>query len=223
MWRWCETPVSCVNIGLPTLTHSLLEPLAELVRARCLIDAGCRLLIIDSSHGACQAARDLLHTLKRDQLKKGDTAAPLQVIVGNVASFAAASYLLEDGESCLGLGVGFVNHSISLQILSGGDNGQLWPDGLKVGIGPGSIWLVRVSRSFQVISYLIHTLPSTTRRVTGTGVPQLTAVREVCRAVADKKAPVPVIADGGMRTSGDIAKVLAVGASAVMLGSMLAG
>ena len=74
-------------------------------------------------------------------------------------------------------------------------------DAVKVGIGPGSI--------------------CTTRIVAGVGVPQLTAILEVaarCRA-----AGVPVIADGGIRSSGDLAKAIAAGADAVMLGSMFAG
>lgn len=74
-------------------------------------------------------------------------------------------------------------------------------DGIKVGIGPGSI--------------------CTTRIVSGVGVPQLSAIMEVISVA--KKAKVPVIADGGMRTSGDIAKALGAGASTVMLGNMLAG
>lgn len=74
-------------------------------------------------------------------------------------------------------------------------------DGIKVGIGPGSI--------------------CTTRIVSGVGVPQLSAIMEVV-AIAKKKG-IPVIADGGMRTSGDIAKALGAGASVVMLGNMLAG
>ncbi|MBX3593303.1 IMP dehydrogenase [Sphingomonas sp.] len=74
-------------------------------------------------------------------------------------------------------------------------------DGVKVGIGPGSI--------------------CTTRVVAGVGVPQLTAVMDAASEAA--KADVPVIADGGLRTSGDLAKALAAGASTCMVGSLLAG
>ena len=74
-------------------------------------------------------------------------------------------------------------------------------DGVKVGIGPGSI--------------------CTTRIVTGIGVPQITAVANVTEAL--KKSNIPVISDGGIRYSGDIAKVLATGADSVMIGSLFAG
>ncbi|HMT47549.1 MAG TPA: IMP dehydrogenase [Novosphingobium sp.] len=74
-------------------------------------------------------------------------------------------------------------------------------DAVKVGIGPGSI--------------------CTTRVVAGVGVPQLTAIMEAARAA--RESGVPIIADGGLRTSGDAAKALAAGASTIMVGSMLAG
>ena len=74
-------------------------------------------------------------------------------------------------------------------------------DGLKVGIGPGSI--------------------CTTRVVTGAGVPQLTAVMEAARAA--RGADVPIIADGGIKFSGDVTKAIAAGASTVMIGSLFAG
>src|SRR6202142_2210850 len=74
-------------------------------------------------------------------------------------------------------------------------------DAIKVGIGPGSI--------------------CTTRVVTGAGVPQITAIAEAARAA--KGSGVPLIADGGIKYSGDISKAIAAGASAVMIGSLFAG
>jgi IMP dehydrogenase len=74
-------------------------------------------------------------------------------------------------------------------------------DGLKVGIGPGSI--------------------CTTRVISGAGVPQITAIMEAWRAA--KGTGVPLIADGGIKFSGDITKAIAAGASTVMIGSLLAG
>ncbi len=99
-------------------------------------------------------------------------ASDIPVVAGNVGTFDGAKALVEAGA-----------------------------DGVKVGIGPGSI--------------------CTTRIVTGCGVPQLTAVLEACKAT--QPAGVPVIADGGIKQSGDIVKALAAGASTVMLGSLLAG
>ena len=74
-------------------------------------------------------------------------------------------------------------------------------DAVKVGIGPGSI--------------------CTTRVVTGAGMPQITAIIETCRACG--KRDIPVIADGGIKYSGDVAKAIAAGADSVMIGSLLAG
>ena len=74
-------------------------------------------------------------------------------------------------------------------------------DAIKVGIGPGSI--------------------CTTRIVSGVGVPQLTAIYEVKKAIKNSK--IPIIADGGIRYSGDIAKAIAAGADSVMIGGLFAG
>ena len=96
----------------------------------------------------------------------------LDVVVGNIATGEAAQYLVKAGA-----------------------------DGVKVGIGPGSI--------------------CTTRVIAGVGVPQLSAVYDVAKAL--EGTGVPLIADGGIRYSGDIVKALAAGAYSVMLGGMLAG
>jgi IMP dehydrogenase len=95
-----------------------------------------------------------------------------QVIGGNIASAAAAKALVDHGA-----------------------------DGVKVGIGPGSI--------------------CTTRIVAGVGVPQITAIANVAKGLA--KTDVPLIADGGIRYSGDISKAIAAGAHAIMIGSLFAG
>ena len=106
------------------------------------------------------------------RLKSDPAAAHVDIIGGNVATRAGAQALVEAGA-----------------------------DGVKVGVGPGSI--------------------CTTRVVAGVGVPQVTAIYEA--SLACKAAGVPVIGDGGLQYSGDIAKALVAGADTVMLGSLLAG
>jgi IMP dehydrogenase len=96
----------------------------------------------------------------------------VDIVAGNVATFEGACDLL-----------------------------QLGVDGVKVGIGPGSI--------------------CTTRVVTGAGVPQITAVSECARAA--RNSGVPIVSDGGIKFSGDIAKAIAAGAHSVMIGSLFAG
>lgn len=83
------------------------------------------------------------------------------------------------------------------------DLAEAGADAIKVGIGPGSI--------------------CTTRIVTGFGVPQLTAIMDSLRGIQDSGRDVPLIADGGIRTSGDIVKALAAGADTIMIGSLFAG
>ena len=132
-------------------------------RVKALADAGVDAVVLDSAHGHSKGVIDALKAVK--------AAFPaLDVVVGNIATAAAAKDLIAAGA-----------------------------DGLKVGIGPGSI--------------------CTTRIVAGVGMPQLTAIANV----ADVAGNIPVIADGGLRYSGDVVKALAAGASCVMCGSMFAG
>mgnify|MGYP005621409757 CR=1 FL=1 len=135
------------------------------VRAEALVNAGVDAVIIDTAHGHTKGVVTVLKEVKAK-------FPNLEVVVGNIATAAAAKYLVEAGA-----------------------------DAVKVGIGPGSI--------------------CTTRIVAGVGSPQFSAVLEVAAAI--KGSGVPVIADGGIRYTGDIPKAIAAGADAVMLGSLLAG
>ena len=136
-----------------------------LERAQALVDAGVDAIVIDTAHGHSAGVVGKLHEVK--------SAFPeLDVVVGNVATGAAAKYLYDNGA-----------------------------DGVKVGIGPGSL--------------------CTTRVVAGVGVPQLSAVYDVFSVLKD--TDVPLIADGGLRYSGDIVKALAAGGNCCMIGSLVAG
>jgi IMP dehydrogenase len=134
-------------------------------RVNALVVAGVDAVIVDTAHGHTKGVIDTLKSIKSKHKN-------LDVVVGNIATAAAAKLLLKAGA-----------------------------DGLKVGIGPGSI--------------------CTTRVVAGVGVPQLSAVMMVAHAV--KGSGIPVIADGGIRYTGDIVKAISAGADSVMLGSLLAG
>jgi IMP dehydrogenase len=140
-------------------TGDFLERAAELVKAK------ADLLVVDTAHGHSTRVLTAVEKLKA-------SFPEVDLVAGNVATFAGACDLL-----------------------------QLGVDGVKVGIGPGSI--------------------CTTRVVTGAGVPQITAIAECARAAA--QSGVPVIADGGIKFSGDVSKAIAAGASSVMLGSLFAG
>jgi IMP dehydrogenase len=136
-----------------------------LERVEALSNASVDAIIIDTAHGHTKGVVEVL--------KKVKSAFPnLDIVVGNIATAAAAQALIDAGA-----------------------------DAVKVGIGPGSI--------------------CTTRVVAGIGVPQLTAVMDV--AEVTNKNNIPLIADGGIRYSGDIVKAFAGGASTVMLGSIIAG
>ncbi len=134
-------------------------------RVEALSNASVDAIIIDTAHGHTKGVVEVL--------KKVKSAFPnLDIVVGNIATAAAAQALIDAGA-----------------------------DAVKVGIGPGSI--------------------CTTRVVAGIGVPQLTAIMDV--AEVTNKHNIPLIADGGIRYSGDIVKAFAGGASTVMLGSIIAG
>ncbi|WP_270088062.1 IMP dehydrogenase [Sphingobacterium sp. SYP-B4668] len=134
-------------------------------RVDALVKAGVDVVTIDTAHGHSKGVIDKLKLVKSQ-------FPELQVIVGNIATGAAATALAEAGA-----------------------------DAVKVGIGPGSI--------------------CTTRIIAGVGVPQLYAVYEVAKAL--KGTGVPLIADGGIKQTGDIAKAIAAGASTIMAGSLFAG
>lgn len=134
-------------------------------RIEALKNAGVDVISIDTAHGHSKGVIDTAKKVKRKYPE-------LELVVGNVATGAAAKALAAAGA-----------------------------DAVKVGVGPGSI--------------------CTTRVVAGVGLPQLSAVYESAKAL--KGSGVMVIADGGIRFSGDIVKALAAGADSVMIGSLLAG
>lgn len=134
-------------------------------RLEALVTAGADAVVIDTAHGHSKGVVE--------KLREAKAAFPhIDIVVGNVATAAAAKLLVENGA-----------------------------DAVKVGIGPGSI--------------------CTTRVVAGVGVPQLSAVYDVFSVLKDTE--VPLIADGGLRYSGDVVKALAAGGSSVMVGSLVAG
>ena len=134
-------------------------------RMQALVNAGADAIVIDTAHGHSKGVIDKLREAKA-------SFPQIDIVVGNIATGAAAKMLVENGA-----------------------------DAVKVGIGPGSI--------------------CTTRVVAGVGVPQLSAVYDVYKAL--QGTGVPLIADGGLRYSGDIVKALAAGGSCVMIGSLVAG
>lgn len=136
-----------------------------LERVKALVDAEVDVITLDTAHGHSQGVINELKKIKKSFPK-------LDVIVGNVATGAAAKALVDAGA-----------------------------DAVKVGVGPGSI--------------------CTTRIIAGIGVPQLTAIMESAAAI--QGSGVPVIADGGIRYSGDLVKAIVAGASSIMAGSLFAG
>ncbi len=134
-------------------------------RMQALVEAGADAIVIDTAHGHSKYVIEKLVEAKA-------SFPGVDIVVGNVATGAAAKMLADNGA-----------------------------DAVKVGIGPGSI--------------------CTTRVVAGVGVPQLSAIYDVYTAL--KGTGVPLIADGGLRYSGDVVKAIAAGGTCVMIGSLVAG
>lgn len=134
-------------------------------RIAALVEAGVDAIVIDTAHG---------HSLSVvEKLKEAKASFPeIDIVVGNIATGAAAKMLIDAGA-----------------------------DAVKVGIGPGSI--------------------CTTRVIAGIGVPQVSAIYNVACAI--RGSGVPIIADGGLRYSGDVVKALAAGGNSVMFGSLVVG
>ncbi len=133
-------------------------------RAKCLIEKGVDILVVDSAHGH---SANVIETVK--EIKK---RWEIDVIAGNVATREGCTDLIRAGANAV-----------------------------KVGIGPGSI--------------------CTTRVISGVGVPQVSAIFEAAAAAAD--AGIPIVADGGIRFSGDLTKAIVAGAHCVMIGGLFAG
>ena len=136
-----------------------------LERMQALVEAGADAIVIDTAHGHSKYVIEKLVEAKA-------SFPGVDIVVGNVATGAAAKMLADNGA-----------------------------DAVKVGIGPGSI--------------------CTTRVVAGVGVPQLSAIYDVYTAL--QGTGVPLIADGGLRYSGDVVKAIAAGGTCVMIGSLVAG
>jgi IMP dehydrogenase len=134
-------------------------------RVQALLNAGCDVICIDTSHGHSKGVLDAVRDTKRN-------FPACEIVAGNVATFEGAEALIKAGV-----------------------------DAVKIGVGPGSI--------------------CTTRIVAGIGVPQMTGIMECARASA--KYGIPIIADGGIKYSGDITKALGAGAHCVMIGGLFAG
>lgn len=170
--------ISTVGVHTGVITPNVLIGAAVgatgdyLKRATALISAGVEIILIDVAHGHHLHVKHALRKLSELRDNLQVDGKRLNIIAGNIATAQAAKDLIKWGA-----------------------------DGLRVGIGNGSLCETRIR--------------------TGIGIPQVTALMEVVK-VAGKHA-IPVIADGAIRTPGDAAKALALGADTVMCGSLLAG
>ena len=156
----CKDEYGRLRVGAAVgVTEDIIE------RVTALAEAGVDVVSIDTAHGHSKGVIDTCAKVKK-------AFSDIDVIVGNIATGAAAKALADAGA-----------------------------DAVKVGVGPGSI--------------------CTTRIIAGVGMPQLSAVVESAKAL--KGTDIPIIADGGIRFSGDVVKAIAGGADSIMIGSLLAG
>jgi len=161
-----DKPMACKDVkGRLRVAAGVGVTSDTLDRMQALVNAGADAIVIDTAHGHSKGVIEKLREAKM-------SFPGIDIVVGNIATGAAAKMLVDNGA-----------------------------DAVKVGIGPGSI--------------------CTTRVVAGVGMPQLSAIYDVYSALRD--TDVPLIADGGLRYSGDIVKALAAGGSSVMMGSLVAG
>ena len=161
-----ERPYACKDIrGRLRVAAAVGITADTLERVDALISNDVDVIVVDTAHGHSKGVIEMAKLIKKHYPE-------INLIIGNIATAAAAKDLAKAGA-----------------------------DGLKVGIGPGSI--------------------CTTRIIAGVGVPQLHAIYEVSKAL--KGSNIPVIADGGIRFTGDIVKAIAAGANSVMIGSLFAG
>lgn len=197
-----------LKLKIPILAAAM-DTVSEAAMAIALGRLGGLAVLHRNNTVAAQVA--MLKKVKKAGVLAGAAVGPLDIERALILDKAGADVIVVDTAHAhntrLIAGIKQIRKAVKAQLIVGNIGTaeaakDLLPyaDALKVGIGPGSI--------------------CTTRVVAGIGVPQLTAIMGVVRAV---KGRLPVIADGGMKHSGDVVKALSAGSSSVMLGSMLAG
>ncbi len=189
-----EMAIAMDHLGAFGILHRFMSIEDQVSQARRIRESGAR--HVGASIGVNMGASDDFKARSRALIEAGVNVLTIDIAHGHSTSMIETLKWLKDTYA-------------SVQVIAGNvatpegtfDLIQAGADAIKVGIGPGSM--------------------CTTRIITGCGVPQLTAIA-LCAGVASETG-IPIIADGGIRTSGDMVKAFAAGASSVMLGSMFAG
>jgi IMP dehydrogenase len=189
-----EMAIAMDQLGGFGILHRFMSVEDQVAQARRVKEAGAK--HVGASIGVNTGASDDFKLRSKALIDAGVDVLTIDIAHGHSTSMMETLKWLKDTYSSVQVIAGNVATPEGTEDLI-----EAGADAIKVGIGPGSM--------------------CTTRIITGAGVPQLTAVA-LCADVASSRG-VPVIADGGIRTSGDMVKAFAAGASAVMLGSMLSG